>query len=274
MKTTRRARRRLRRHWGSAIAVQLLVLGGGAILPLAEWLALRLLGDSGGAMLLFSDLLQGKHLQAAAVIGGMVLLDLLLTSPLQLGQARYYTRLAAGTPDRPGTLWRDYRGSRYFRAVRYRLCIWGIQVLTGLLTFAPAALVLALGDTLRKQAENGEDVVLLRLFAGMLGLLTLVVGFLLMELFMLKFLPVPYYLAADRTLSVRKAIARSWRQTRGQVGTLAWRYVRFVGWGLCCILLVPYFYVAPLFQTSRAMWVEALEPKDERVKVYVPPVTA
>lgn len=274
MKTAHRARRRLRRHWGAAITVQLLFLGIGLLLPLAEWFALRLAGDSGGGMLLFSDLLEGRHVQAATVIGGIVLFDLLLTSPLQLGRARYYARLAAGTPDKIGTLWRDYRGKRYFRAIRYRLCLWGIRVLTGLVTFAPAALVLAMGDLLRRRAENGEDVVLLRLFSGLFALLALIAGFLLMELFLLKFLPVPYYLAADRTLSVRAAIARSWRQTRGWVSTLAWRHVGFAGWWLSCVLLVPYLYVAPLFETTRALWVAGLEPRDEQVKVYVPPVTA
>lgn len=274
MKTARRARRRLRGHWGEVIAVQLLLLGIGLLLPLAEWFALRLLGDSGGAMLLVSDLLEGEHLRAAAVIGGILLLDLLLLSPLHLGRARYYARLAAGTPDKMCTLWRDYRGRRYFRAVRYRLCLWGIRALTGSVTFAPAALVLAMGDLLRIRAENGEDVVLLRLFSGLFSLLALIAGFLLLELFLLKFLPAPYYLAADRTLSVRAALARSWRQTRGWVSTLAWRHVGFAGWWLSCVLLFPYLYVAPLFETTRALWVESLEPRDERVKVYVPPVTA
>ncbi len=48
---------------------------------------------------------------------------------------------------------------------------------------------------------------------------------------------------------------------KGQVGEMAWLYLGFSGWLFACLALLPYFYVSPLFLTTRAVAVHRLQQR-------------
>lgn len=152
-----------------AVTVQLTMLAAGAFLLVLELLLLRLTGIGAAETVHVPDWLADAGLWPhAAIIVGIALLDLLLVSPLRLGEAAYYYRLTQGqersreatcafqsvrdtgrvaapqsathefVPVRPEvrkvpvrTIWRYFR-SGYGKAVGWRLVLWGWRTLYGL----------------------------------------------------------------------------------------------------------------------------------------------
>ena len=105
------------------------------------------------------------------------------------------------------------------------------------------------------------------LFAAFFGLFALLAGFVAVQLIMLRYMPAQYLLYEEK--SVRKALKQSRKLMRGRTGEAAWMYAGFSGWLITCLLIFPYFYVSPLFMTSRAVWVRRAQrqlKKDEELE--------
>ncbi len=237
--TSADTRRRLKGNWSSAILVQIVMLGVPLCLLLLEVWALRLFRVD------------------VAVTSAGVLFDLLLLSPLKIGQTGFYLRVAVGEPAEGKRMIREFQPRRWFRAIRYRLVLWLLRLGFWSLFFVPCAVLLFHGT-------SGEG--LLCLLARVLGVLTLLMGALVTELSLLRLMPARVYLAADPKLSVRRAFTLARRNTRGELGALFWRYLGFTGWLAACAFAVPYFYAAPLFQTTRILWVGMLPYREKRVR--------
>ena len=109
----KKARERLRGHWGQAILEQCLVIGSSLVLLLTELLCLRLFGIRAEEAIHLDELrILPKLWLHIGIIAAMIVIDLLLVSPLHLGQAAFYDALAAGRPASVRQLWRGYRAGR------------------------------------------------------------------------------------------------------------------------------------------------------------------
>lgn len=116
--------------------------------------------------------------------------------------------------------------------------------------FAPAVLALGYGDWLRRGDSATAFTEITMIFSAIFGLFALIAGFIAVQLVMLRYMPAQYLLAEQPT--VRAALRESRRLMKGQVGEMAWLYLGFSGWLFACLALLPYFYVSPLFLTTRA----------------------
>lgn len=158
MRLAKQARLSLKGQWKGAVLAQWMVLAAGLFLLLLEVAALRLTG-LGMEKVIHIDEIDGDPglLLHAAVIVGIVALDLLLTSPLRLGQAAYYYRVTDSRRQKPvpsACLRRYYRWNRYGVAVRWRLSLWIFRVLWGVACFLPAALILGFAQLLRERGDG------------------------------------------------------------------------------------------------------------------------
>ena len=261
MKLAKQARLSLKGQWKGAILAQWIVAAAGMLLLLLEVGVLRLTG-LGMEQVIHLDEISGNSqlLLHALVVVGIAGLDLLLTSPLRLGQSTYYYKITEETKRKQVSsrcLRSYYRWGRYSVAVRWRLSLWILRSMWGLICFFPAALVLGFTQLLREQG-NGEPISAVAiLFAQVFGLFALLAGFVALQLIMLRYMPAQYFLQETKSVSV--AIKRSRRLMRGKTGDAAWMMAGFSGWLLACVLVLPYFYVSPLYLTSRAEWVRRRE---------------
>lgn len=248
----KKARERLRGHWGQAILVQCLVIGSSLVLLLTELLCLRLFGIRAEEAIHLDELrIQPKLWLHIGIIAAMIVIDLLLVSPLHLGQAAFYDALAAGRPASVRQLWRGYRAGRYGRAVRLRLSLWMIRLLSGAVCFLPSAVVFAYSDHLRQTGLTTPCVDVCRIFCLVFGLFALLAGWILWEMWMLRFQPAVYLVAEG--LGVCRALGASRRIMRRRIGGFAWFHLGFAGWLAACLLVLPYFYAAPLFMTAKTV---------------------
>ena len=241
----KKARERHRGHWGQAILVQCLVIGSSLVLLLTELLCLRLFGIRA------EEAIHLDELRIQPKLWLHIGIDLLLVSPLHLGQAAFYDALAAGRPASVRQLWRGYRAGRYGRAVRLRLSLWMIRLLSGAVCFLPSAVVFAYSDHLRQTGLTTPFVDVCRIFCLVFGLFALLAGWILWEMWMLRFQPAVYLVAEG--LGVCRALGASRRIMRRRIGGFAWFHLGFAGWLAACLLVLPYFYAAPLFMTAKTV---------------------
>ena len=146
MRPAQEARKQLNGQWLNAVQVQLLIGAAGLLLLALEVAAVGLAGLDFGEAVHLDLLLSGQSSWLHGVIVlGAVLADLLLTSPLRIGQAAYYARLASGAHPAVRSVWKPYTGGYYWLSVQWRLAIWWRRLAWGVLYFAPSALVMGYG---------------------------------------------------------------------------------------------------------------------------------
>ena len=266
MKLAKQARHCLKGQWKGAVLAQWSLMTAGLLLLLLEVLILRITGIGIEEVLHFDELMgDSRLLLHALIIVGIVLLDVFLTSPLRLGQAAYYYQLAGrgGEKKISSKILRSfYTAKRYGRSLRWRLSIWWRRAAWSLVCYTPAALILGYGQLLVDRGETGILAEINLLFAGFFGLFALLAGFVSVQMIMLRYMPVQYLLYEEK--SVHQAFRRSRKLMRGRTGEVAWVYAGFSGWLITCVLFLPYFYVSPLFLTSRALWVKRAEMQQKR----------
>lgn len=289
MRPAQTAKQQLKGNWKQALIVQILLLLAGGALTAAECGALFFLDFGLDQGISAAGLLSGRESWwRLAILLSAVLADLFLLSPLYAGQALFYKKLTFPAPPGPppmverlengvvrlepdqseprparipvSVLGRFYRGKAYGKAVRWRLILWLYRSLWSLLWYAPAALALGYGEYVRRSMESSalRDVTLV--FTSFLGLFGLIAGFLAVQLTMLRWMPAQYLLEEEPT--VRSAFKRARLMMKGKVGDMAWLYMGFSGWLFACLAVIPYFYAAPLFLTTRAGAVYRLTKKE------------
>ena len=260
MRPAQGARKQLNGQWLNAVQVQLLIGAAGLLLLALEVAAVRLAGLDFGEAVHLDLLLSGQSSWLHGVIVlGTVLADLLLTSPLRIGQAAYYARLASGAHPAVRSVWKPYKDGYYWLSVQWRLAIWWRRLAWGVLYFAPSALVVGYGEVIRRNGFSSPLAEITILFCGLFGLFLLIAGFVALQLTMLRYMPAQYFLT--RCGSVRAALRTSRGIMSGRTGEMAWLYAGFAGWLFTCVLALPYFYASPLFLTTRAGEVMRVEQR-------------
>ncbi len=277
MRPAQRARQRLKGNWLTANAVQCTQLAFGLLVLLFELAALRLLGLGAEKVVEAGDLWTGGWLYGAVLLGAL-LLDWLLVSPIRAGQALYYLRLAetrgeglppdvdkaatreilpsappAPSEEKPSYLLVfSFFRQGYGRALRWRLGLFCRRLGWGTLCYAPAALIGGYRELLRRGGSHTPLADMTMLLCTFLGLAALIAGFIILEMLMLRYLPAQYLLAGPPE---KHLFRRAHRIMHARLGQTVGLYLGFAGWLAACFVLLPYFYAAPLFQTTRALTV-------------------
>lgn len=250
MKSAASARELLRANRLPAAVAEGICLAVYLLLPMAEWLLLQQLSPV--VFHLFGSGRQTEELLTASALLLFLLLDLLLVSPLRAGLAAFYREMD-GERSSPTALVRFYRRGRYGRAVQWRLALWLRRLLFGVPCLLPSLLLFGMGDGLLRQGLVSAEEQLIYLLLLISGLFFLLIGLLVLQLCMLRYMPAQYLL--EESGSAREAIRDARRLMKGRTEETAALYLRFVRWLPACLLGVPYFYAAPLFRLTRSQWV-------------------
>ena len=223
-----KAKQYLHGHWHTAVAVQVSVFAAeAALLTAALWLP-------------GSDIF---------VTGGALLIDILMLSPLKAGRALFFETLTAdGDAATLPLLFRYYRYG-YERTVGWRLFIWGQRLLWSVLLYLPALFLFAcsrvLGENNPTQAET-----LLSLICFVIGVFVSVATWIVIEIILLRSLPIPYLLS--HTGGLRGAVALSRRITKGRTGLLTLLHLDHFGGAIASLFLLPWPFASALFHTAKA----------------------
>ena len=251
MKTAQAARQMLKGNWLTAITVQCLTVTTGVLTILAEIMAMKVIGlDS--QVVFITDLWNGKW-QYGAILAGMLILDWLLLSPLLLGRAAFFWNVSAGKDEPDFTLLFSYFCKRYGKALHWRFSLFLRRIWWEILCYMPAAFLWACAGWIHRYGTGSLVSDLTLTLCTVFGFLSLIGGFIGSEMLMMRYLPAAYLLAGNPEKGSRNLFRESRRIMRGHVGEMAWLYAGFSGWLLACVLLLPYFCMTPLFQTTRAI---------------------
>lgn len=251
MSRTQQARRRLKGHWPEAAAVEFITVLAGMLIPLASLAALRLSG-LGAERVIHARELFGQWLYALITLV-MLAADWLLLSPLMLGRMAFYWNIAAGG-SAPVHLIFKYYGRRYTHALRWRISVQLRRLMYWAFCLSPAAFASGIAKAVRKSGSGTpvSDVILL--FCALFGVLLFIAGLLFSEALMLRGLPAAFLVITNETEKYPKRLfKRSSKIMKGHLTDTFQLVTGFGGWFASCLLIFPYFYVMPLFFTTRTV---------------------
>lgn len=268
----REARKKLQGYWLPAVFCWLIRLGAWFFPLLLEQAFSLLLNVGTGSE---SAMQGGGHLEDirlwpyAAVLLWVLLSDLLIFSPMRLGQIWFYSQINRGKPADIAVLFAPYRHGNYARSLRWRLRLWGMNGLWGTLFLFPGAILWACGSWLGSSVSSS----LFPAFYSLCGGAALLLGFLALRLWMLRVEPAALLLQDGCPL--RLAFRRSKQAMKGSVSDLACLYLRLAGWAASCLLLIPGLYAYPLLQIIRiSYWQDRLEAVTLNAPAAAVPVNA
>lgn len=262
----------LRGNWGQAVWVEGCAIGGEWLLQLVEWGLLLWCGLPVGQALVWPT--DGDHAPfflRLAILVGMVMLDWLVLSPVKLGRATLYCRiLSSDYPVPTGHLRRCFRWKRYRRALLWRLHRWGRRLWWSLLLWTPAITLWSVGEQMRLASLRQSAYPLLPLLLLIGGTVLLVLGWLGVEVLMLRYLPVAYFI--ERGMPVKAAFRQSPRVMKGHMDSLLRFYGRHLLRLCSCVLVLPSLYVMPLFRMEQAgrvrLWAKMAAPIEKTAVLW------
>lgn len=251
MRPAQKARKQLEGSWMISIAVQTVVLAAWMLVLFMELAVLRLSGLGVETVVSATSLWNGQWMYGVMTIG-FLLMDWLILSPLYLGQRYYFWMLAKGLEASFSLIFVFY-GHRYSRSLHWRFSLFLRRLMWSALCFLPAALITGYAQLVRQSGAGTPLADITMMFCTLFGFILLFAGMLVSELVMLRYFPASYLILNHPDEPVGKLFHESRLIMKGNIGDLFWVYIGFIGWFLSCLLLIPYFYVAPLFNTTKAL---------------------
>ncbi|MDD2417762.1 MAG: hypothetical protein PHR18_01825 [Oscillospiraceae bacterium] len=272
MTRVQQARQRLKGHRLKAIAVEFIAVAAGMLVPIASLTVLRLSGLGAERMIHASELINKWYY--ALITVGLFALDWLLISPLLLGRLAFYMDIAAGDEVKVRVIFKFYV-IRYSHALRWRLSIQIRRLLYWSVCLLPAAFASGVAKAVRASGSMtpASDVIIM--FCTLFGTLFFLAGLLFSETLMLRKLPAAYLVINNRDKKYPKRIIRtSSKIMKGHIIDTFQLITGFGGWLAACIFLIPYFYVMPLFFTTRTIAVrkficKSMNEESDRYKIAI-----
>ena len=265
MRTTQRARQRLKGHWAESVTVECICITAGMVIPMASIAVLHLIGISPDSVVHASDIRGGGRIYAL-VTAGFIVFDWLLISPFLLGRLAFYQHIAAGR-QAPFYIVFRFFGRRYFHALRWRISLFLHRLICLFICLTPAAIAAGLSKAIRHggSPSSTDDVILL--LCTLCGFFLFVAGIIVCEILMMRRLAAAYLLIESPDGSYPKRLFKaSAAKMRGHIIETFQLVTGFGGWFAACLFIIPYFYVMPLFLTTRALAVAGFARKNSRLE--------
>ncbi len=216
----------LQGRWTTAVLVQVICLCAELLLIVAE----------GMCLYRFPDI---PFLPISLVA------DLLLLSPLKAGRAFFYETLVTdGGGAKVKLLFQFYRYG-YPRSIGWRLGLWIRRTALHIVLCVPSAIFLYIS---RVAEQAGSET--FAMISFVLSLVFLVIALTAAEILLFRYIPAAYLLT--QVVSAKHALSLSKRLSKGYTSKWTLLYLDYAGWCFSMIVLVPFFYVSPLFHTARA----------------------
>lgn len=184
-------------------------------------------------------------------------LDLLLISPLKAGRNLYYYSLVTQNTDN-FRLFFHFFGDQYQKSIAWRLRLWTLRLLLNVILCVPCSYLLYLSQRTERYGNNTISLIALAFFVVLM-----VFAFLITELLLLRYLPAGYLLTKVNT--AKEAFRMAKQISKGNLQTILYIYLSFVGWCFLFPFILPFFYVEPLFQIECALLMADLISKNSKL---------
>ncbi|RGB69786.1 DUF975 family protein [Provencibacterium massiliense] len=214
------------------------------------------------------------YVSSPAVVGASLLLQLILFSPLMVGAARWFYRLMGQEGSDVFDLFEFFSSFRqYFGSFWLELNLTLRSFLyTFLFTLVPVVIV-GLGSFLVTgefgKAMGGPAATLVGSMLLIAGVVLLIVSAIFSWIFLKRYF-LARYLYSGGECTARQAIKQSVYFMRGRKTELFFFDLTFLGWFLACVLIVPFFYVAPYYMSSCALYARYLIEYGHRYQQAAP----
>lgn len=181
--------------------------------------------------------------------GLLLLADCLFLSPIKAGKALFYKHIATEESPAPFALLFRYFRNGYGRAVMWRIRLWLTRYWYWFVFSLPYTALLFWYDYLESYPVPSFTALVLSVILGVFALV-------FTEIRMLRFLPTVYLL--PHNIKMNRVFALSKFSTAKRLNGWVMFHISYIGWCAALILLIPYFYVSPIFQTARAATVDKM----------------
>ena len=198
----------------------------------------------------------------ALVTAGFIVFDWLLISPFFSGGWRF-----TNISPRAGGCFISCSVSAGAFALRWRISLFLHRLICLFICLTPAAIAAGLSKAIRHggSPSSTDDVILL--LCTLCGFFLFVAGIIVCEILMMRRLAAAYLLIESPDGSYPKRLFKaSAAKMRGHIIETFQLVTGFGGWFAACLFIIPYFYVMPLFLTTRALAVAGFARKNSRLE--------
>lgn len=212
-----------------------------------------------------------NYLYSPILVGVSFLVQLVLFSPLVIGCAGWFYRLVGDENTDVIDLFDHFSGiRRYFGSLWFQLNLAVRSFFYSFLFTAVPVAVLGMGYLLITGRWVSQDFsaplsVLLGSMLMIAGTVLFIALGIFAWVFLKRYFLAPYLYAAG-DCSVRQAFKQSVYFMKGHKGELFLFDLSFIGWFLCCIVLVPILYVFPYYTSASALYARVLIERGQREK--------
>lgn len=220
---------------------------------------------------IFSD---WSYVFSPIIVGATVVLQVILFSPLAVGTARWFYRLAgADTPD-VVDLFDFFSGAkRYFGSIWLELNLLIRKVFFGVLFLAVPVFITVLGSLMYSGALSavllpetaGSVAPLIGTMLIILGVVLLVVAVIFLWIFQKRYM-LARYIYSSGECSAWRSVKQSEEFMKYRKSELFIFDISFILWWASCIAVAPALYVFPYYMEASAIYARVLIESAERRK--------
>lgn len=267
----------LKKNWGGAILIFLIVFGVAAMLSILQQVVVTVFVDRSVVNETISDfILDPSHGVPEAltirnlaaewiVIGVFSVLSLLFVAPLSLGEMRWFLKLIHGERMQVAEVFHFFESGRNFgRSVWYHINIYVRTLLWGIPIFAVPGCILGVSVYFLSGSEEVQRSSAAIASAGIfLAAILMILAGIFYAACVNRYALASYLLAESDEITVRKAIRDSVKFTKGFRFSLLWFELSYIGWFLLCVIAFPLLlYVMPYYNTAYAMYARYIVEKN------------
>lgn len=265
----------LKGNYGRAILILLLIFGVTILITILEQIAFTVFIKGPSLYEIIEEFVDDPayalpelldYYKIESIIVGITsVISLLFVTPLSLGAMRWFFRLVHGERMQIVELFHYFETLRGFgRSLWYNVNIYVRCLLWSIPFFTVPSAILGISVYF---LSGGEEISRSSSAIASTGIFLASVLMLLASAFyaacISRYALVPYLIAENDDLTVRKAIRESVRYTRGFRFSIFWFELSFIGWMLLSIFVWPLLlYVMPYYYTAFAMYARYIIEKN------------
>lgn len=265
----------LKRQWGKAIAILLMIFATAVFFSIVEQLLSQIFSiptfeQMLSILLSFGtvSLDMGTLILVNSLFFSLSLLSFMILTPLLQGMNRWYYHLAESNPQPVNGIFDYFVSLRYWAKSLYlsiqlifRSFLWGIL-------FELPAVIMYFVFRLTQTSSNSYPP--LSLMSLLLSFGFAILGLIFLRIFLARYFLAKYLLSSDRKVKVRAALKESLQMMHGHWMELFFLDITFLPYYFSCIFILPILGVLPYVQTSKAIyakiWIEKYRSEQEFIQ--------
>ncbi|HHV51549.1 MAG TPA: hypothetical protein GXX54_07595 [Clostridiales bacterium] len=251
MGITQQAKNLLKGQWIIAVSVECIRFAAWLVIAFFYLSALTAFSLNPDSVVHVSGIMNGGWLYPVITVFFLIL-DLLLVSPVLMGRMSFYYKIATGENPTLKEVFKYFGIGRYSKALRWRFFTGIYKLFDLLVCLSPAAVAGGIAKSARQGGGFTPQGDFLMLMGNVSCVFLLIMGLIVYAIISQRRL-LPVFLMVSEDEMPKKPFLSSSRKMRGNLTNMFIFNLSFSGRLLSCILVIPMFYVMPLYMTSKTL---------------------